>query len=180
MKKIGLKNSNWSVLILAVTVVVSLAVAYIFYSSSQPNEMPYYAEKPGNLSLGEPIHWHPHLRIVIDGEDIVIPGGIGIVIGKVMDTNISRMGMSPMHTHSDDGVIHMEQVNPTNRTLKLGYFFEVWGENFNSTCILGYCNSANKIVKMFVNGKRNYEFADYFPQDKDDIIIRYERDMFNS
>jgi len=171
------KKRNWTFPIFAIVIFAVLVTAYATYSYNQPKDMPYYGDYPGDYRLGEPIHWHPHLRIVIDGEDVLIPGGVGIIIGNVIDTNISRMGMSPMHTHGDDGIIHMEQTNPTNHTLRLGYFFEVWGEEFNSTCILGHCNSNDHVVKMFVNGERNHEFDDYMPQDKDEIVIRYEKDF---
>lgn len=180
MRKRARNKTNWSVPAFAAAVLVVLGAAYAFHSYGQPQDMPYYDENPGNLSLGEPIHWHPHLRIVLEGEEVAIPGGVGIIIGNVVDTDISRMRMSPMHTHADDGIIHMEQTVPTNRTLRLGYFFDVWGEEFNSTCVLGRCNSGGSVVKMFVNGKRSSEFDDYVPYDKDEIVIRYESETFGS
>ncbi|MBI4894700.1 MAG: hypothetical protein HY833_03120 [Candidatus Aenigmarchaeota archaeon] len=167
----------------AIVVFSALAAAYLYsvetYSPDKGDEM-FVTDEPGSLETGGPIHWHPNLRIFIEDEEQEVPAGIGIIIGNVIDTDVSGMKMSPMHTHSDDGVIHMEQTSPTNRTLRLGYFFLVWGEGFNSTCIFSFCNSDDKVVKMTVNGEQNREFDGYIPQDKDEIVIRYEREMFGS
>ncbi|MDO8553434.1 MAG: hypothetical protein Q7S22_01395, partial [Candidatus Micrarchaeota archaeon] len=106
-------------------------------------------------------------------------------IGKKVDFDLgSDMNAAPIHTHSGDGEVvtdlgrklHMESLKPyvKPRTLTLGYFFDVWDRNFNSTCILNYCNSGNKTVKMFVNDKPNYNFGDFYMQDGDRILITYE------
>jgi hypothetical protein len=165
-------------------VIVSVVTAAYYYSvwtyGPDVNDEMFITDEPGNLSTGGPIHWHAHLSIFLDGEEVVIPAGVGIIIGNVIDTDVSRMKMSPMHTHDTDGIIHIEQVNPTNRTLRLGYFFRVWGESFNSTCLFDDCNSGGKVLKMTVNGYANREFDSYMPQDKDEIVLRYEREMFGS
>jgi hypothetical protein len=135
--------------------------------------MPYTASGSFGDSTDGPLHWHPKLSIEIDVQRQYIPKGIGIVIGNVMDTDVSGMQMSPMHTHEDDGTIHMEQTRPTNSTLRLGYLFEVWEKRFDSSCIFDSCNGNGKAVKMFVNGQQNSEFGDYVPRDKDEIKIVY-------
>ena len=124
----------------------------------------------------QPIHWHPHLKIIIEGEEQVIPPGIGINIGNNMDNDVSSMRMSPTHTHTGDDVIHMENNRPWQKpeTLTLGYFFKVWSKNFNSSCIFDYCNGENGTLAMTVNGQPNYEFDKYVMQDKDQIIVEYK------
>ena len=124
----------------------------------------------------QPIHWHPHLKIIIKGEEQNIPTGIGINLGNNMDSDISGMGMSPTHTHTADGIIHMENNRPWQKpeTLTLGYFFKVWNKNFNSSCIFDYCNNENGTLAMTVNGQINYEFDKYFMHDKDEIVIEYK------
>ena len=124
----------------------------------------------------QPIHWHPHLRIIIKGEELNIPADIGIGIGNNIDNQISGMRMSPTHTHTGDGIIHLENNRPWDKpeTLTLGYFFKVWGKNFNSSCIFEYCNNDNGRLTMNVNGKENFEFDNYFMHDKDEIIIEYK------
>src|SRR5947209_1562386 len=44
------------------------------------------------------MHIHPHLTILINGQDQVIPAGIGV----------EASGDLPMHTHDDSGTIHIE------------------------------------------------------------------------
>ena len=124
----------------------------------------------------QPIHWHPKLKIVIKGEGQFIPQGIGINIGNNIDNQISGMRMSPTHTHESDGTIHLENNKPWQKpeTLTLGYFFKVWGRNFNSSCIFEYCNNENGTLAMTVDGQTNYEFDKYFMHDKDEIVIEFK------
>ena len=136
------------------------------------------SSRPENTSgvPQQPIHWHPKLKIIIKGEEQFIPSGIGINLGNNIDNQISGMRMSPTHTHESDGTIHLENNRPWQKpeTLTLGYFFKVWGKNFNSSCIFEYCNGENEHLKMTVNGKENFEFDKYIMHDKDEIIIEYK------
>ncbi len=121
-----------------------------------------------NQELGipnHPIHWHPNLRIIINGEEQIIPPNIGITPSIHF----------PVHTHDSDGVIHLENNNPTLENMQLGYFFNVWGKTFSKDCIFSYCSNENKTIKMFVNGKENLEFEKYIMREDDKIEIRYEQ-----
>jgi hypothetical protein len=120
------------------------------------------------------VHFHPKLTILIDGEHIVLPDDIGSRTGKIIDTHLSGMRMSPTHTHESDGTIHIENNNPSSKpeTLTLGYFFKVWDKQFNSECIFDYCSNGGKIM-MSVNGVENNEFGNYMMRDKDEIVIEY-------
>ncbi len=124
----------------------------------------------------QPIHWHPKLKIIIKGEEQFIPPNIGISIGNNIDNQISDMRMSPTHTHESDGTIHLENNRPWEKpeTLTLGYFFKIWGKNFNSSCVFEYCNDNNRKLIMTVNGKPNFELEKYVMKDKDEIVIEYE------
>ena len=125
-----------------------------------------------------PIHWNPNLKIIINGEEQVIPNDIGLGggPGKIMDAHLSGMSMSPTHTHEEgDGTLHIENNNPSSKpeTLTLGYFFKVWDKQFSETCIFEFCNDGEKKVTMTVNGKENTEFGKYVMRDKDEIVITY-------
>lgn len=110
------------------------------------------------------IHWHPNLEIWIKGERITIPANIGL--GAVH---------SDTHTHKENDQIHLEMSRPVRENdTRLGVFFDVWGKEFNSQCILDACNSEEGIVKMFVNGEENFEFENYHMKDSDKIEIRYD------
>ena len=120
------------------------------------------------------VHWHPKITISIDGKEQQIPVGIGVDIGKRIDSHLSGMGMSPTHTHESDGTIHLENNNPSSKpeTTSLGYFFHVWDKQFSKECIFEYCTDKGAL-KMTVNGKENNEFGRYLMKDKDEIRIEY-------
>ncbi len=72
-------------------------------------------------------HIHAHLTIYIDGNPVAIPQGIGIAPDQSC--------LYWLHTHTSDGVIHIEaprKVSPT-----LGDFLDIWGQKFSQ---LGYHN----------------------------------------
>ncbi len=109
-----------------------------------------------------PIHWHPHLTIIIDGKEQAIPPNIGLD-GPVH---------SPIHTHDPDGIIHLENNNPTEKTMRLGTLFELWGKEFNQNQIFQYTTEQGNL-SMSVNGETNEEFENYILKEKDNITIEY-------
>lgn len=157
--------------IIYLTLVAIFVFAIIFLLFKKPSNFDNTLSVPK-----KPIHWHPHLKIIIKGEEQFIPPNIGISIGNNIDNQISGMRMSPTHTHESDGTIHLENNRPWEKpeTLTLGYFFKVWGKNFNSSCISDYCNGENGSLTINVNGQLNYEFEKYIMHDKDEIIIEYK------
>ena len=58
---------------------------------------------------------------------------------------------SPLHTHDTSGIIHVE--SPTDRSFTLGELFDVWGVRFTRTCVGGYCNKGDKILRVYVDGQ---------------------------
>jgi hypothetical protein len=114
------------------------------------------------------IHWHPNLEIYIHGERQVIPANIGLNAVGVHRSN-------SIHTHVPNDSIHLEFSGRVLRdSIKLKQFFSVWGEEFSSECILGFCNGEDGQVKLLVNDEENFEFAEYVMKDGDNIEIRYE------
>src|SRR5919202_4462748 len=72
------------------------------------------------------VHHHAHLDIFVNGQAVVVPGGIGINIkdkgvrrGKAPDGTPEYGGIqecrqpciSTLHTHSDDGILHTESTS---------------------------------------------------------------------
>ena len=154
------KIRNWSIFI----VIIALAVWGIAgLANNNAGERIIINE--GELNFEAPkgaIHWHPHLTIKIDGVTIPIPKDVGI----------TSSAHYPMHTHETDGTIHMENNRPTKKTVVLGYFFEVWEKKFSKDCLFQYCTDKGEL-KMYVNGKENLEFGNYFMKDGDNILIEY-------
>ncbi len=87
-------------------------------------------------------HIHQKLFIYVGGTAVTVPQGIGIA---------SPADLAVIHTHTPDGVIHVE--SPDQRDYTLGQFFGVWGLNFTPTSIGGYRDGNGKTLRVYVNGK---------------------------
>lgn len=110
------------------------------------------------------VHWHPTLRITVQGETVAIPANLGL--GGIH---------ADIHTHDTTGKLHVEMSRPVRKSdLRLARFFEVWGKQFTSRCVVDTCSETEGKVKMTVNGQPNTEFENYLMQDKDKIEITYE------
>lgn len=102
------------------------------------------------------LHVHSHLDVFVKGKQVLVPGGIGIDIhnpavhkfpapdGTVdyggINPPCSRPCISPLHTHSDDGILHTEAKK--NQFNRLGQFFTEWGVKLPAK------------AKVYVDGKR--------------------------
>ena len=136
----------------------SLTVVRSFDSAQLPGVLtepvpwsPNTADVPARLkamglpgSDGTTLHIHQHLDVFVDGNQVVVPAGIGI------DPN-GRF-IAPIHTHDSSGVIHVE--SPVHRSYTLGELFGVWGVRFTSRCLGAYCRGAGKVFEVFVDGRR--------------------------
>ncbi|MDO8339818.1 MAG: hypothetical protein Q7T16_04130 [Candidatus Burarchaeum sp.] len=146
--------------VLVFAAVVLVAAFFLGLKDKEPSGQ--YAEG----TVAGPMHWHPRLSIYIDGERVRIPDDLGLAGTE-----------SPVHTHDEgDGTIHFEfgQGSIPRGMLTVGYFInDVWGKQFNSTCILDRCNGPGGRVKMLVNGAENAEFGHYVMHDDDVVEIRY-------
>ena len=166
------KIRNWTIFIVIIGLIVWGIAALIPESNVKELNVNLDGEEI-SIPVGA-VHWHPRLTIKIDDEIITVPTNIGISVGKIVDTQLSDMRMSPTHTHETDGTIHLENNNPSSKpeTLTLGYFFYVWDKQFSSSCIFEYCTDKGEL-KMYVNGEENLEFENYLMRDKDEILIEY-------
>ncbi|MDP3992025.1 MAG: hypothetical protein Q8P79_00780 [Nanoarchaeota archaeon] len=155
------KIRNWGVFIL----ILGLAVWGIYMLISNGNSFTNLPASQINIGGHQNIalHIHSNLKIMIDGQENLIPANIGIEPGI----------MRPLHTHDSSGEIHIE--GPYKRDFTLGEFFEIWNQKFNSECVFEYCTDAenNATLKMLVNGRENTGFGNYVLRDGDDIIIEY-------
>jgi hypothetical protein len=98
-------------------------------------------------------HIHAHLAIFVAGNQRQIPFGIGI--GPPWKGQNFSAGpfvtegscFAWMHTHTADGIIHMEA--PKQITFNLGEFFDIWGQKLSPTQV----GPAKGKVTALVNGK---------------------------
>ncbi|MEE9181614.1 MAG: hypothetical protein V3U33_03495 [candidate division NC10 bacterium] len=127
----------------------TIAVLVVLLAISLPSLLPG--------SAGQ--HIHPTLAIIVNGESLTIPGGIGIsgtIVGSI-------------HTHSGDGIIHVE----SREARTLGDFFAVWGQPFGSDRVLSYVVDERNRLTMTVNGQPSSSFGRLVLEDDQAIVIFY-------
>src|SRR6266704_1596082 len=144
--------------LIAVAVLVVAAVSYTVYSNihnasaqnqATPTEQVVNAAYPPVDGIycdaleQTAYHIHAHLTFYINGKQVAIPQGIGIASDQSC--------FYWLHTHTSDGVVHIEfprQGHPT-----LGNFLDFWGLSFNS---LGFQNelASSADWTVYVDGKQ--------------------------
>lgn len=110
-------------------------------------------------------HDHVHLDVIIDGQAVTVPAGIGMAepfdfgpcspyfddgdcaAGDIFDGLVAD---APLHTHSTSGIIHIETDRPG--TFTLGQVFGEWGVRLSQSCVGGYCTGGGKQMRVYVNG----------------------------
>lgn len=92
--------------------------------------------------MGTAEHYHPKLRIVVDGEQIPVPPNIGV------DPNTGAM--SAVHTHEGDGTVHVEATRD-GETFTLGQLFAQWNVLLEDGRIGGIAGDDK--LSMTVNGR---------------------------
>ncbi|MBI2086597.1 MAG: hypothetical protein HYT69_00235 [Candidatus Zambryskibacteria bacterium] len=131
-----------------VGVVVALLIGSVLLSRSLQKDDSTIISRSG-------IHWHPELEIYVNEEKIELSKNKGI----------ERTPHSPIHTHEDLPLLHLEFGGLVREDdIKLSKWFEVWGKDF-------YELGSN--VTMIVNGAENTEFGNYIMRDGDKIVLRY-------
>lgn len=92
---------------------------------------------------GQRVHIHQHLLILDHGVSVPVPANVGRpAVGTCLYW---------VHTHTPDGVIHIE--SPANRSFTLGDFFAVWGQPLSATRA-AVAVSRDGPMHVWVDGKR--------------------------
>jgi hypothetical protein len=113
------------------------------------------------------VHYHAHLDINADGKPVAVPPYIGYVVQCD-----KPVGLAPLHTHQQDGIIHIENSVPA--TFVLGQFFVEWGVRLTKDCVGGLCAGKGKELAVFVNGtKFTGDPAGIVLHKHDEIAIEY-------
>lgn len=110
-----------------------------------PTDVPAHVKAAG-LDLG-PMgmaeHYHPQVQVIIGGQQVLVPANIGV--------DPATGAMSAVHTHTDDGTIHIEAAT-TGEAFTLGQLFIQWGVKLTSTQIGGVKAKAGETVKLSSDG----------------------------
>jgi hypothetical protein len=92
---------------------------------------------------GNRIHIHQHLLILDHGKPVPVPADVG--------RPASGQCLYWLHTHTPDGVIHIE--SPTDRTFTLGDFFAIWSQPLNTKHAASAVATSKETLKAWVDGK---------------------------
>ena len=95
----------------------------------------------GPMGMAE--HYHPHLRIIINGNEVPVPANIGV--------DPATGAMSALHTHETDGTIHIE-ADTVGEVFTLGQLFIQWGVKLTPTQIGGVEAQDGQKVMVTSNG----------------------------
>ena len=99
-------------------------------------------------------HIHAHVAVMVNGAARGIPRGVGIAPPRQEEQTssgpyvVSGSCFYWLHTHTADGIIHIE--SPVQRSFTLGDFFDIWGQPL-STAQVG---PARGTVTVYLNGAR--------------------------
>lgn len=94
--------------------------------------------------MGMAQHYHPQLRIILNGNDVPVPGNIGV--------DPTTGAMSALHTHEPDGTVHIE-ADTAGEVFTLGQLFTQWGIKLTSTQIGGVQVKNDQTVILTSNGE---------------------------
>jgi hypothetical protein len=97
-------------------------------------------------------HIHAHLAVFKNGQAYTLPAGVGIPGSHAVNTNQGPIASGGsciywLHTHTTDGVIHIE--SPTKAIYTLGDFFDEWHQPLSKSQV----GTLSGPVAAFVNGK---------------------------
>lgn len=111
----------------------------------------------------ESYHAHALLSVFRDGQQVPVPADLGY-------DDSGRH--SSLHTHTPDGVIHLEADDPYPYTL--AHVMTTWGVAFGPDRLGGDAATAGKKVHVYVNGKPAQ--PDVRLADGDNVVVAYGAD----
>jgi hypothetical protein len=117
-------------------------------------------------SEGAVIHNHTALDLYVDGQQVQVPAGVGIV----------QSGLTPclyaLHVHDGEpNLIHIE--SPVQRTYTVGNLFDIWGKELTDTSFMGHPIDAQhkltieiydengKLVQTYTGKPRDLAFSNH-------------------
>ena len=121
---------------LGVIAAIVAVVAYVVHNSDNTidNSFPSIDGIPCETQEYSTFHVHAHMDIFVNDQHVGIPAQIGI----------TNSCLYWLHTHTSDGIIHIE--SPTEREFTIGQFLDIWKSTSKTSTIPG-----NDPI-IFVNG----------------------------
>lgn len=112
-----------------------------------PADVPARAEMAGLPlgPMGTAEHYHAHLDVLVDGEPVQVPANIGV--------DPASGSMSGLHTHSSDGLIHIE-ASRVGQTFTLGQLFTQWNVRLTDDQIGSLEAGDDKSLAVYADGEK--------------------------
>ena len=107
------------------------------------------------------LHIHPRLYLNVGGKPYFVPQNVGIEpdLWKYHTLDQYGMkGMAPLHTHTADGMLHVESTIIRNYTL--GEFLDIWGLDLKG-----------KTISVSVDGEPISDYRNHILKDEESIIL---------
>jgi len=104
--------------------------------------------KTAGLTLGQmgtADHYHVHLDVLVDGQPVPLLANIGI--------DPSSGQMSGLHTHSADGLVHIE-AGTKGQPFTLGQLFTEWNVRLTADRLGSLAADKKNTLAAYVNGKK--------------------------
>lgn len=100
------------------------------------------------------MHIHAHLAVYVNGQQRLVPAGIGIAPPRQTETQADGTPFVAggscfywLHSHTQDGVVHIE--SPSVRTFTLGQYFDIWQQPLGPAQV----GPVRGTVTAYVNGQ---------------------------
>jgi hypothetical protein len=118
-----------------------------------PPPWPAPADVPGRVKaaslplggMGTAEHYHVHLDVLVNGKAITVPANVGV--------DQSSGQMSYLHTHTPDGIVHIE-AGRAGEPFTLGQLFTEWNVRLTATQLGALKTGADSTLALYVNGKK--------------------------
>ena len=107
-------------------------------------------------------HYHANLEISIRGENRIIP----------ISTGVTSTCMSGIHTHGDDGTLHIE--TPGEMEARLEHFFTIWDQSLSGTQLMDATVGQGESITMTVDGVLVEDYENHIFANGQQIIIKLE------
>lgn len=156
----GRRKRNKNMMIVAAIVIPVVAIGVVAALLFKPASVQAIDGIQCNIAEVFNYHVHAHLDVFIDGSPHQVPASIGILSSPAC--------FYWLHTHTTDGIIHIE--SPTQRTFTLAQFLDIWNQTRHDSSLSN--SLATKPVSAYVNGtKISGDYRDVQLQSRQEIAI---------